>query len=82
MCAAARLTIQDDDEIEAVVSFADNDTDTAVRAFTAASPTQLAIAQSGEPAVAQAVRDTLHQFTGPDRQVILPGWFRVVTARG
>ena len=80
VCAAARLTIQDDDEIEAVVGFAD--TDTAVRAFTAAGPTQLAIAQSGEPAVAQAVRDTLHQFTGPDPQVILPGWFRVVTARG
>jgi SAM-dependent methyltransferase len=80
VCAAAGLTIQDDDEFEAVLGFAD--TDTAVRAFTAAGPTQLAIAQSGELAVAHAIRAALHQFTGPDRQVILPGWYRVVIARG
>jgi SAM-dependent methyltransferase len=78
VCAAAGLTIQDDDEIEAAVGFAD--TDTAVRAFTAAGPTQLAIERSGEPAVAHAVRDMLHQFTGPGRQVVLPGSFRVVVA--
>ncbi len=78
--AAAGLTIRDDDEIEVVVRFAD--TDTAVRAFTAAGSTHLATAHSGESAVVHAIRDILHQFTGPGRQVILPGWFRVVTAQG
>jgi SAM-dependent methyltransferase len=80
VCAAAGLAFQGDEEIEAVVHFADPDI--AVRAFTAAGPTRLATMHAGEVAVAHAVRDALQEFTGPDRQVDLPGWFRVVTARG
>jgi SAM-dependent methyltransferase len=80
VCAVAGLTIQDDDDIEVVVRF--TDADTAVRAFAAAGSTHLAIAHSGEAAVIHALRDGLHQFTGPAGQVVLPGTFRVVTARG
>jgi hypothetical protein len=45
-------------------------------------PTALAIRHSGESVVATAVRDALGPFNAADGRVTLPGWYRVVLARG
>lgn len=78
--AAAGLTVDEDDEIESLIVF--DDAAGAVRAFTGAGPTTLAIAHSGELAVSQAARDALGPFTGTDARVTLPTWYRVVLAGG
>lgn len=78
--AATGLTVDEDDEIESLIVF--DDAAGAVRAFTGAGPTTLAIAHSGELAVSQAVRDALGPFTGTDARVTLPTWYRVVLAGG
>jgi SAM-dependent methyltransferase len=79
LLTVARLTAQDDDEIECPVGF--DDADTAVRAFVGAGPMALAIKHSGEQAIAQAVGDALTPFTGTDGRLTLPAWFRVVVAQ-
>jgi len=79
LLAATGLAAQDDDEIDCPVGF--DDPETAARAFIGAGPTQLAIRQSGEQTIAQAVREALTPFTGPDRRIILPACYRVVIAR-
>jgi hypothetical protein len=76
----ASLTVHEDDQIESLIVF--DDAAGAVRAFVGAGPTALAIGHSGEPAVRQAVREALGPFTGTDRRVELPTWYRVVIARG
>lgn len=76
---AAGLTAFDDNEIELSIVF--DDSDAAVRAFVGAGPTQLAIRNSGEQAVAQAVRDALAPFTGKDGRVTLPARYQVVLAQ-
>lgn len=78
--AAARLTPRDDDEVECPVTF--DDIDAAERAFMGAGPMQLAIATSGAPAVAAAVRAGLEPFIQPNRSVELDGSFRAVIATG
>jgi SAM-dependent methyltransferase len=77
--AGAGLTPYDDDEIECPIAFAD--AEAAERAFLGAGPTQLAIANSGEGAVAEAVRSALEPFADPDGRVVLPAWYRAVLAR-
>ena len=77
---AAGLTVQADAEIECPIVF--DSADFAVRAFLGAGPTALAIRHSGESAVAPAVREALRPFTGADGRVTIPGWYRVVLARG
>jgi len=77
---AVRLTVQANIEIECPIIF--ETADAAVRAFLGAGPTALAIRHSGELAVAPVVRATLVPFTGVDGRVTLPGWYRVVLARG
>jgi SAM-dependent methyltransferase len=78
--AAAALTPYEDEEIGCPIVF--EDADAAERAFLGAGPTQLAIGQSGEPAVAEAVRAALAPFTDTDGRVVLPAWYRAVLARG
>jgi SAM-dependent methyltransferase len=78
--AAAHLTVQIDTEIETPIVF--DNADAAVRAFLGAGPTALAIRHSGKSAVAPAVRDALRPFTGAQGRVTLPGWYRVILARG
>jgi hypothetical protein len=80
VAAAGLTTYHDDDEVESLIAF--GDAAGAVRAFVGAGPTALAIGHSGEPAVAQAVREALGAFTGTDGRVRLPTWYRVVLARG
>lgn len=77
--AAAGLTIQDDQEVDCRVGF--DDADAAVRAFTGAGPTALAIRHAGETPVAQTLRTALAPFTGADGHLSLPAWFRVVLAQ-
>ena len=77
--AAAGLTAYEDDEIGLSIVF--DDADAAQRAFVGAGPTAVAIRNSGEQAVAQAVRDALAPFIGKDGRVALPAWYRVVLAR-
>lgn len=79
LLAATGLAVQADDDIDCPVDF--GDTDTAARAFIGAGPMQLAIRQSGEQAIAQAVREALAPFTEPDGRVTLPAWYRAVIAR-
>jgi hypothetical protein len=76
---AAGLTAVDDNEIEMSIVF--DDPDAAERAFVGAGPTALAIRNSGEQAVVQAVRDALAPFIGRDLRVMLPACYRVVLAR-
>jgi hypothetical protein len=76
----AGLTAYEDEEIECPIAFAD--TEAAERAFLGAGPTQLAIANSGEAAVADAVRAALTPFTLRDGRVVLPAWDRAVFTRG
>jgi SAM-dependent methyltransferase len=79
LLAATGLAVQDDDEIDCPVGF--DDTETAAHAFIGAGPMQLATRHSGEQTIAQAVREALTPFTGLDRRVSLPAWYRVVIAR-
>jgi SAM-dependent methyltransferase len=78
--AAAHLAVHDDNQIECPIIF--GSLDMGARAFVGAGPTVLAIEHSGEAAVIQAVRDALGPFVGVDGAITLPGWFRVVLARG
>ena len=78
--ASAGLTPYEDKEIECPIVFAD--AEAAERAFLGAGPTQLAIANSGEAAVAEAVHAALEPFTDPDGRVVLPAWYRAVLAQG
>ena len=77
--AAAALTPHEDDEIECPIVL--EDVDAAERAFLAAGPTQLAIGNSGEAVVSEAIRVALEPFTA-DGRVVLPAWYRAVIARG
>jgi hypothetical protein len=79
LLAATGLVAQDDDEIECPVAF--DDTEAAARAFIGAGPMQLAVRHSGKHAIAQAVRESLTPFAGPDGRVTLPAWYRVAIAR-
>jgi SAM-dependent methyltransferase len=79
LVAATGLLVQDDDEIDCPVRF--QDADTAARAFMGAGPMQLAIGQSGEGTVTEAVRQALEPFTEMDGLVTVPAWYRVVVAR-
>jgi SAM-dependent methyltransferase len=76
--AAAELAPYDDEEIECPIVF--EDVDAAERAFMGAGPTQLAIENSGEATVAEAVRSALEPFTDADGRVLLPAWYRAVLA--
>jgi SAM-dependent methyltransferase len=76
--AAAELAAYDDDEIECPIVF--EDVDAAERAFMGAGPTQLAIQNSGEATVVEAVRSALDPFIDPDGRVLLPAWYRAVLA--
>ena len=58
-----------------------DDAEAAERAFVGAGPTALAIRNSSEQAVAEAVRDALAAFVGEDGRVSLPACYRVVIAR-
>ena len=78
--AAANLSAHDDSEIECPIVF--DSAEAAIRAFVGAGPTALAIQHAGEAAVKQAMQDALIPFTSADRRVTLPGWYRVVFARG
>jgi SAM-dependent methyltransferase len=78
--AGAGLTPYGDEEIECPIVFADMEA--AERAFVGAGPTQLAIANSGEAAVAEAVHAALEPFSDPDGRVVLPVWYRAVLAQG
>jgi SAM-dependent methyltransferase len=78
--AGAGLTPYGDEEIECPIVFADMEA--AERAFVGAGPTQLAIANSGEAAVAEAVHAALEPFSDPDGRVVLPAWYRAVLAQG
>jgi SAM-dependent methyltransferase len=73
------LAVQDDDEIECPVIF--HDTKDAVRAFIAAGPMQLAITESSERVIAEAVQTALTPFTEPDGRVTLPAWYRAVLTK-
>jgi hypothetical protein len=76
--AAAELSPYDDEEIECPIVF--EEAAAAERAFMGAGPTQLAIENSGERRVAEAVRSALEPFTGSDGRVLLPAWYRAVLA--
>ena len=73
------LAVQHDDEIECPVVF--QDTKDAVRAFTGSGPMQLAIMESGERTVSEAVRQALTPYTRPDGRVTLPAWYRAVITK-
>lgn len=74
--AAAGLIFHGDDELEFPIVL--EDATAAERAFLAAGPTQLAIGNSGEPAVTEAIRGALEPFTAGDGRVVLPAWYRVL----
>jgi SAM-dependent methyltransferase len=74
----AALEIYEDDEIECPIVFEDRGV--AERAFMGAGPTQLAIHNSGEQEVADAIRSALAPFVGT-QGVLLPAWYRAVFAR-
>lgn len=78
--AAAALTPYGDDEIDRAIVF--EDLDAAERAFMGAGPTQLAIGNSGEAAVAETIRAALQPFPAEDGRIVLPAWYRAVLARG
>ena len=77
--AAAGLTAYEDEELECSIVF--EDVDTAELAFMGAGPTQLAIKNSGEATVAEAVRSALEPLTDADGRVLLPAWYLAVLAR-
>jgi hypothetical protein len=75
---AAGLTALEDDEIDCPIRF--DDVTAAERAFLGAGPTQLAIGNAGEAAVAAAVRSALEPFVDSGGRVVLPAWYRAVLA--
>jgi len=77
---AAGLTALEDDEIDCPIRF--DDVAAAERAFLGAGPTQLAIGNAGEAAVAAAVRSALEPFVEGGGRVMLPAWYRSVLAQG
>jgi hypothetical protein len=77
--SAAGLTAYEDEEIECPIAF--EDVGAAERAFMGAGPTQLAIQNSGEATVAEAVRTALEPFTDADGRVLLPAWYGAVLAQ-
>jgi SAM-dependent methyltransferase len=77
--AAAELAPYEDEEIECPIVF--EDADAAERAFLGAGPTQLAIENSGEATVAEAVHSGLEPFTDSDGRVLLAASYRVVLAQ-
>ena len=78
--ARAGLRLRRDDEIESVVVF--DDVNAAVRAYLAAGATRLAIQQSGEETVRDALRSGLGSFIGADGRVTLASSYRAVIAHG
>jgi SAM-dependent methyltransferase len=76
LLSAAGLAVQDDEEIECPVIF--HHTADAVRAFIGAGPMQLAIMESGERAIGEALRQALTPYTEPDGRVTLSAWYRAV----
>jgi ubiquinone/menaquinone biosynthesis C-methylase UbiE len=77
--AEAGLAPYADEEIECPIVF--EGAAEAERAFMGAGPTQLAIANSGEPTVAKAIRSALEPFADGDGRVLLPAWYRAVLLR-
>jgi SAM-dependent methyltransferase len=77
--AAAGLTPYEDEEVECPIAFAD--VEAAERAFLGAGPTQLAITNSGEAPVAEAIRAALVPLTDHHGRVVLPAWYRAAIAR-
>jgi SAM-dependent methyltransferase len=77
LLSAVRLRVRDDEEIDCPVIF--NQTKDAVRAFIGAGPMQLAIMQSGERDVRDAVQEALTPFSEPSGRVTLPARYRAVT---
>ena len=75
----AELAPYDDEEVDCPIVF--EHVGAAERAFMGAGPTQLAIENSGEATVAEAVRSALEPFTDDDGRVLLPAWYRAVLAR-
>jgi SAM-dependent methyltransferase len=75
----AALTALEDSEIECPIAF--EDIDTAERAFIGAGPTQLAIRHSDEATIAETIRAALGQFVDAGGRVVLPAWYRAVTAQ-
>ncbi len=75
---AAGLISYDDDELEFPIVF--DDVAAAERAFLGAGPTQLAVGNAGEVAVAEAIRSALEPFTEGSGRVALPAWYRAVLA--
>jgi SAM-dependent methyltransferase len=77
--SAAGLTAYEDEELECPIVF--EDVDAAELAFMGAGPTQLAIKNSGDAKVTEAVRSALEPFTNADGGVLLPAWYRAVLAQ-
>lgn len=77
--AAAGMTPSEDHEIDCPITFANPGV--ATRAFLGAGPMALAVRQSGEEAIREAVRDAVRSFASDDGRVTLPSWYRVVLAR-
>jgi SAM-dependent methyltransferase len=75
---AAGLAAYEDDELECPIVF--EDSDAAELAFMGAGPTQLAIENSGEATVVEAVRSALDSFIDADGRVLLPAWYRALLA--
>lgn len=75
---AAGLSVSNDTEIECPIAF--ENPESAVRAFTGAGPTQLAIEHSGHSAVVDTILEAIRPLTQKDDSIILPGWYRVVMA--
>jgi SAM-dependent methyltransferase len=74
------LEVFEDEELETPISF--DNIATAVRAFVAGGPMAVAVQHSGESAVAQAGEEALAAFSSSSGGITLPGWYRVVLARG
>jgi SAM-dependent methyltransferase len=73
------LEVFEDEELETPIPF--DSIATAVRAFVAGGPMAVAVEHSGEPRVAQAAEEAL-AVASSSGDVTLPGWYRVVLARG
>ena len=74
--AEAGLRVTADEEVDGTVGLADPPA--AVRAFLGTGATALALAHSGEPAVADALRSALVRWTAADGSVHLPASYRCV----
>jgi ubiquinone/menaquinone biosynthesis C-methylase UbiE len=80
LLSEVRLAISEDEEIETPIAF--DSIATAVRAFVGAGPMAIAVQHSGESTVARAAEEALAPFASGAGDVTLPGWYRVVLARG